>query len=298
MYYALKKIGKNVRILNVDGTAEKYNYLQTDSIIQCHDGPITPIEETDLALIFDTNDYRLLEPLYADLKKHCKVILFVDHHPALKEGPAPTEGSWINTAAASTGEMAFDIISQLGVDMNRDIARAIYTSVAFDTQLFRFIRNSPRSHEIAAQLLHYDINIDEIHRHLFSNQSKNKMAFVSEVLAKVEYSCDDKIAALEISHQDLEKHHLKPEESRDIVDIIMNIKSVEGAVVFRQEDGLQYRISLRSKGLFPVHAIAEKRNGGGHRFASGASVEGTYSQLRDEIIGEMTKLLNQHIKSA
>ncbi len=298
MYHALKKIGKDVRILNVDGTPQKYSFLNSDQIVQCYDGPISAIEPTDLALVFDTNDCRLIEPLYSVLKTHCNEVLFIDHHPPLKNGPQPTQSSWVNTQAASTGEIAFDLIKELGIELDRDICRAIYTSIAFDTQLFRLIRNSPRSHEIAAVLLKYDINSDEIHRRLFSDYTTEKVAFLSSMLSKIEYFSNKKLATLEITRQDFIKYDVKPEDSYDLVDIIMNIECLEGAVVFREEAPNEYKLSLRSKGLFHVHIIAEEFGGGGHKHASGAYTKGTYKDLRDSLIEKMLGLLNDKDQSA
>ena len=112
MYHALKSLGKNVRVLNVDATPNKYRFLSPDSYIQYFDSHYDPIHETDLTLIFDTNDKRLLAPLYDELEKKSKNIFFIDHHPVLKTGPEPTSGSVINTQAASTGEIVFDIYAQ------------------------------------------------------------------------------------------------------------------------------------------------------------------------------------------
>ena len=58
IYHALKKAGKNVRILNVDGTPKKYSFLDPDDYIQYYDGSFDPIGQPDLALIFDTSPKR------------------------------------------------------------------------------------------------------------------------------------------------------------------------------------------------------------------------------------------------
>ncbi|MEM7646059.1 MAG: DHH family phosphoesterase, partial [Pseudomonadota bacterium] len=179
MYHALVKMGKNVRILNVDATPKKYNYLAPDQYIQCFDAPHDPLEKMDLALVFDTNDKRLIEPLYEEIEEKCARIIFVDHHPILAEGPAPTSDSIINIRAASTGELTFDLIESLKVELDAQIARALYTSIVFDTQLFRYIRNSSRSHEISAYLLQYEKKPTEVHRKLFGNFTAPKLKFVA-----------------------------------------------------------------------------------------------------------------------
>ena len=289
-YHALKKIGKDVRVLNVDATPKKYNFLSPKEYIQYFDGEHEAISQTDLALIFDTNDRRLIEPLYQEIESKCKSIIFVDHHPILKEGPVPTRDSIINIRAASTGELAYDIIKKLDIPMDQKIARAIYTSVVFDTQLFRYIRSSPRSHEVAADLLKYEENPAEVHRCLFGNFTAPKLKFVADSLSQVEFFDDETLAILHIKTSDFEKVGLNIDDSRDLIDMIMNIESVKAAAVIREDAPNIYKMSLRSNGSFPVVEIAEEFGGGGHHFASGAPLTGAYSEIKNKILVSLRKV--------
>ncbi len=293
MYHALKKVGKDVRILNVDATPKKYDYLNPDEHIQCFDDIHDPIENVDLALIFDTNDKRLIEPLYEALEEQAKKIIFVDHHPVLKEGPPPTMESIINIRAASTGELAYELIQRLGIELDPQIARAIYTSIAFDTQLFRYIRNSSRSHEVVVDLLKHEKNPAEVHRFLFGNFTAPKLKFLAQALSQVEFFEDERLAILHILTQDLEDLGLNVDDSRDIVDMIMNVESVEAAALLREDAPQTFKMSLRSKGQFPILGIAENFGGGGHPFASGAPWKGSIDDLKDLVLRAMKTELNR-----
>lgn len=289
MFHALRSLGKDVRVLNVDATPNKYRFLTPDSYIQYYDTHHDPIRPTDLALVFDTNDYRLLEPLYSEVKKNCQTVLFVDHHPVLKTGPFPTEGSVININAASTGEMVFDMIKGLNVTLNRDIARALYTSIAFDTQLFRYVRNSYRSHEIAAELLRYETEPSIIHKQVFGNFTALKLKYLYKVLSEMEFFYKDRLVFLQISSEELAKYGLTAEDSRDLVDMIMNIETVEIAIVVREDESGVFKVSIRSKGHFEVNTLAESLGGGGHVFSAGASVKMPAAELKKQIVDHFSK---------
>src|SRR6476620_9940127 len=69
LFHALKKAGKKVRALNVDDTPKKYSFLHFETIVQAFEGAHDAIGDVDLAIVFDTNDHRLVEPLFADLRK-------------------------------------------------------------------------------------------------------------------------------------------------------------------------------------------------------------------------------------
>lgn len=291
LFYAIKKLNKKVQVVNVDSTPRKYRYLAPDENITYFENNRQFDTHADLCLIFDTNDERLVEPLFTELKKNCKTIAFVDHHPVLKSGPQPTPESLIDISCASTGEMAYRLIKALKIPLDRSIARCLYTSITFDTQLYRYIRNSPISHQIAAELLTFDINPEEVHRHLFGNQTVNKMAFLAKALGQIEYFSEGRLAVLHLKDADMESFHLEQDESRDVIDMLMNIETLEAAVLFREDATNRYKVSLRSKGKIEVVSVAEGIGGGGHAHAAGAFVSGSYSDLKNKLVEELIKKL-------
>lgn len=291
LFHALKASGKDVQVINVDATPKKYRFLFPDRWIQYFDSDSNLPEQVDLGLIFDTNDERLVEPLYTPMRAVAKQVAFIDHHPILKQGPSPTAESWIDVTSASTGEMAYRLIKELGLPINRDVARCLYTSITFDTQLYRFVRNSPMSHRIAAEMMEHGIDTEEIHRHLFGNQTVQKMAFLARALGQIEYFAEGRLAVLKLRDADLFHYNLEPDDSRDVIDMLMNIECLEAAALFREEEENEYKISLRSKGKIEVLSVAEDIGGGGHAHAAGAFVKGDYQTLKDQVVDDLIHLL-------
>src|SRR4051812_32125989 len=80
LYYGLKKMKKSARIIHVDPVAPKYAFLKTSDLIEVWPTLPSSLDRTDLALVFDTNDCRLVEPLFSNLQTLCNEILFIDHH--------------------------------------------------------------------------------------------------------------------------------------------------------------------------------------------------------------------------
>src|SRR3974390_1065016 len=68
LYHGLRKSGKKVRILLVDEVPKKYFFLEPDKHLEIFSGNTT-VDETDLTLIFDTNDRRLVDPLFTALQE-------------------------------------------------------------------------------------------------------------------------------------------------------------------------------------------------------------------------------------
>lgn len=292
LYHGLRKMGKNVRVMLVDACPRKYFFLEPEKHLEVFEEPHKPLGPTDLTLIFDTNDRRLVQPLFDDLIKHCREVLFVDHHPVLNQGPEPTAGSYIETRAASTGEISYFIIKGLGIRVDERIAQALYTSIAFDTQLFKFVKNSVNSHLIAAEMLMFINNAEEIHRNLFSTHTIEKVKFLSLVLGQIEYFGEGQIAVLKLRDSDLKDHKLDMDDSRDVIDMIMNVNTLQAAALFREDATNEYKMSLRSKGGMEVLGVAEAFGGGGHMFAAGASIRGTYADIKQKVVQMLLQRLD------
>lgn len=290
-YHALKNRRIPVRLLTVDKIPQKYSFLPSYNEVEIFNAEKPPVDG-DLLIAFDTNDSRRIEPLATWAAKKGSV-LFIDHHSVLEKGPHPGHSSYINTMAASTGEMTFDLLKSMRADMDSNMAQCLYTSIVFDTQLFRFIRKSPRSHQIAAELMQHAFDPTEIHRRLFGDQTPEKLRFLARALSEIEYMHSGQVAYLTLSFLDFQKYHVDPEASRDVVDMMMNVQNVEIAALFRQENQHKMKISLRSKGRFEVLSLAEKWGGGGHLFAAGSTLE---TEDLQKLKNDLQEWLNQHLK--
>lgn len=289
LFYALKKLGKNVTIVHVDKLPNRYSNFLDKTLFELYtQGGIN--SEVDLCLIFDTNDERLIEPLYSDLKNYCQNIIFLDHHPLLKTGPLPGK-AFIDTSAASTGEITYFLIKDLKIPIDQNIAESLYMSIVFDTQLFRYVRRSIISHQIALELIPHIPSPESIHRHLFGGQTPQKVRFISKSLSSIEYFLDNKVATLLINTKDIQDFGLTSEDTRDVIDKVLDIDCIEVAALFREESNNKYKISFRSKTTIDVLEVSEFFGGGGHHHASGANVSGDFENIRNQIIEYFKKKL-------
>jgi bifunctional oligoribonuclease and PAP phosphatase NrnA len=59
-----------------------------------------------------------------------------------------------------------------------------------------------------------------------------------------------------------------------LVNYALSMADVQVAIFFRELPDQRFRISLRSKGEVNVSAVAEHFGGGGHKCASGCSLDG------------------------
>jgi bifunctional oligoribonuclease and PAP phosphatase NrnA len=68
------------------------------------------------------------------------------------------------------------------------------------------------------------------------------------------------------------------------VNYALSMSDVQVAIFFRELPDKRYRISLRSKGEINVSNVAEQFGGGGHKCASGCSLDGPLAMAVAKVV--------------
>jgi phosphoesterase RecJ-like protein len=100
-----------------------------------------------------------------------------------------------------------------------------------------------------------------------------------------------RLAILELSDALLAETHSTVYDTDGIINMPFMANEIQAVALVRSEGKRQVRVSLRSKGDLDVRAIAGAFGGGGHRNASGFTVEGDGAKVRDQVIALMSAAL-------
>jgi phosphoesterase RecJ-like protein len=79
----------------------------------------------------------------------------------------------------------------------------------------------------------------------------------------------------------------REEDCEGLVNYALSMADVEVAIFFRELPDRRLRVSLRSKGEVNVSSVAEYFGGGGHKCASGCSLEGPLAVAVSRIIDRL-----------
>ncbi len=285
-YHAMKIRGQAAQIIHNDQSPSRYFFLtdQTD-IRNCEES--FDFHPSDLAIIFDTHDPLLCQPLFEKFQNAKIPVLFVDHHVPIKNKISNVT-YLINEEACCTGEIVLQLIRELGISLTSKISTALYSSLLFDTQNFKYIRNSSTAFEMAAELLKNGADHLLIQKNLFDNWSVNKMNFLSILIQNVDYRNQQKIALIKINRKSLTDFGLSSDDVSDFVDLFMSIQSLDIAIVIREEKNNDFKLSFRSR-THEVLSWAQSFNGGGHLYSSGAWVSSTEKEILSKIDNLISK---------
>jgi phosphoesterase RecJ-like protein len=210
-------------------------------------------------------------------------IVNIDHH---QSGRRFADVNWIDPEACAVGAMIYDLAIASGVEITPEIASCLYTAVLTDTGSFTYTGTGAATFGLASHLLERGADANSITQSIYFSNPESKLRVLGVALSNMEI--DGEIAWTSLSNLDMERAGAIAEDCEGIVNYLIGIAGVRAAVFLRElPDGDSFRLNLRSKGTVDVAEVAERFGGGGHRNASGCTVNGSLAEVAPRMIGEL-----------
>jgi bifunctional oligoribonuclease and PAP phosphatase NrnA len=226
------------------------------------------------------------------LKREGAHILNVDHHHD------NTHFGTVNLVvpdASCTAEVIWDLTKELGVELTRPIAEALYVGLVTDTGKFMYENTGPAAHQMAAELIDAGVDVHAVYRRIFEGVPQGKLELLARGLSNVERFDDGLLTLTHLSAEDYAVTGADPSYSEGVVDHLRALEgtAVAGLVRDLPGDGEQKRkVSLRATDdRVDVSAIARAQGGGGHRRAAGFSTTMDYPQLVEVLRASLAEQL-------
>lgn len=272
----LSLMGKKPIVL-IEDYSEKYSFIKGgEFIFKGNYDELSP----ELFISLDCGSSDRLGAAEAVFKR-AKETIAVDHHVSNTQF---ANYNIVYLDSSSTCEVVYEIIKNFCV-VNKNIAEALYTGIITDTSGFKHKSTSPRTLEVAAQLIRFDIDFSEIQTKVLYSHTKEE----TEVFLKAveRYKMEDKICYSYLSKEEILNECKADYKDLDgIVEYLLNFEGVEVSIfVYEKPDGSK-KISMRSKKA-DVSKIAVKYNGGGHKLAAGATMNTSVEEAIQTIINEI-----------
>lgn len=281
--YALKlgleKLGKKVQVICPDEIPHKYDYFIFD-----HDSAFIP--ETVVAV--DVADLKLLGNFHAQFEN--RIDLNIDHHVS---NTHYAKRLYLDENAAACAECVFEILDELGVEFDRDIANAIYTGISTDTGCFRYSNVTAKTHEIAAKLCAIGVDAADINRKMFETKSKSRLMLEMMVLNEAEFHFDDKCMLLSATSEMQQKTGCTQGDLEGVASMSRSVEGVLAGVSIKQTEEDKYKISLRTYPPLDASEICKKLGGGGHKAAAGCTAVGNLDEVKKQILKAVKEALEE-----
>jgi phosphoesterase RecJ-like protein len=212
-----------------------------------------------------------------------RILINIDHHAS---GRAFGSFNWIDEHACAVAAMIYRIAEAARVEITQSMATCLYTSILSDTGSFTYPGTSAETFDIAHALTLKGASPSQIARDVLFSSPLSKIKLLGTALSNLE--CEGEIAWSWVTQQDLNRTSAVPEDCEGVVNHLISIAGIESAVFLRElPSANQFRLSIRSKGRVNVALVAESFGGGGHRTASGCTMDGPLSVATDRILKQL-----------
>lgn len=275
--WALQALGKDARVVMRDRAPVPLNEFPGVDEIEV---AATVPETTEAVVVLECGD--LARTGLDGLERY--QVVNVDHHPG-NTGFGAVQ--WFDGSAAACGELVFEIITELGVPLTPDMATQLLVAIVTDTGSYRYAGVSPRTFTISARLLEAGADPVAVARKLYDGNTLGRLRLQGAVLQSMELVDAGRVASLHLDLPTMAASGADPEDTDGLINQPLSVKAIQAVVFFKQAEGGQYRVSLRSKGDIDVGKVARSFGGGGHKNAAGCTLSGPLADLREQVFARL-----------
>ena len=239
-------------------------------------------------LIVDCSELPRLGDMGESLKGFDTFI--VDHH---KTAEVPAGAQSVIDPTSPAAVCLLTMLYELVVGQpDPETAKIMFLGLSTDTGFFRFLReDSAPVFELAARLVRYGANPNKMYNNITGGKPWSTRKLLGLLLSKTERYCGGKLALTYESMEDTKNWGQEGRDSDSLYSALLSVEGVEAAVFLRQETESSCTGGFRSLDNIDVSAVAAKFGGGGHKNASGMSVQGRVDTIIPQIVKEFSKIL-------
>lgn len=256
-----------------------------------------PDTSADLAIIVDTTAEVLLSKVIDSpgmrhfLETH--QVLAIDHHKTGSD--LSFKHDLLVDDAVATAEIIYNLANQSKWSINQQAATNLLVSMMSDSLGFTTQTVDSNTFLVASELTKlgascYDI---ESRRREYMKKSPEILKYKGELIERIEYFLDGKLAVVRIPWDEIQKYSDKYNPSVLVLDEMRFVEGVEAGIAIKTyPDG---RLTGKIRSNLPIaENIAGYFGGGGHEYAAGFRIYESIDTVIPELINAVDKVIKEY----
>lgn len=272
---ALRERGKTVDAAVDDGVPSLFLFMVGAETVKAS----LDAGEWDLMISVDASDMERIGLTGAYGMAHSQKVINLDHHPT---NTGFGDIHLIVPEAVSASEVIFTWLSSIGHPISLDVATPLLTGVVTDTLGFRTSNVTSYSLGVAQQLMEAGAPLADIVQRTLVSKPYNTVELWREALPSVRLH--DSIISAVVTRANLKKARLPEASDSGLAGFLIAVEEANIAVVFKETSEGRVELSFRSKPGFDVSGVAFGLGGGGHKQASGATINGSLDAAQARVM--------------
>ncbi len=257
----------------------------------------------DLSIIVDTSADSLLENIDKAGQKgwlRAKPCIVIDHHDVVCT--IDYADVVCNYPGVATTEVIYELAKQLDWPLNVEAQNMIYTGIMSDSLGLTTDATTARSIHIVGELVEGGVKIPELEekRRDMIRKSPEMVAYKGELLQRIEYFDNNRVATVSIPWKEIEKYSQQYNPSILVLDDMRLTTGTAIAISFKLYSDDHITGKIRANYGYPIAAdLAKHFGGGGHVYSSGfkMALRGRpFNEVKSECIQYASDLLDNLLK--
>lgn len=280
----LESLGKKVFMLCEDDLPKNYQSLPGASKL------IRKLQrQVDLAISVDCGSKNMIGK-NLEVFEMANFVIEIDHH---RSRTPFGDILLVDPEAASAGELVYELLTDLYIPITVDIAQNILTSLIVETNSFRLPGIRPRTFELCSELLKSGVDFYKLAESVYWVTSKETALLSGISLSRCKFSTSGELAWSVLTKSDLRRMNASDSDADPVTEKIRSIQGVQIAILFREKNPKEWRVSLRSKDGINLATLAEQFGGGGHLSAAGCTIPKRRKYI-NQLLKSAQELLDKH----
>ena len=255
----LRQLGKAAWVLENPEVTPRFSWLLEGLTKECP-------EEQDTVVSVDVASPGMLPKAFEIYKDRCA--LRIDHHGS---ATSFTPEELVDPQSASCAELVCDVITLLGIQMDKAIAEAVYVGASTDTGCFRFANTNAHCFLVASVCAQAGADIFKLNQALFETNSLAKLRMHAWMVENMKLFGDGKLAIVAIPRAVEELLGVTDDDMDNISSYPRTVEGVCMAATLRQTKDGDTKLSVRAVPGYDAAAVCAHFGGGGHKGAAGGS---------------------------
>lgn len=233
----------------------------------------------DLMISVDSSDEERTGAVGAFGRSRSQQVINLDHHAT---NTLFGDIHLVMPETVSATEVIFHWLRHMQQPFSQDIAVPLLTGLLTDTLGFRTNNVTAETLRLATTLMEAGANLNDITMRTLDSKPFRMLELWKHALTSV--MLDQAVIAANVTQADLSAVHVDDVTDGGLVSLLNQVNEARVAVVFKELPDGKVEISLRSKPGYDVSQVAFAVGGGGHKQASGATIDGPLDAARARIL--------------
>lgn len=273
-----RQLGREVELISADPVPAAFDFLPLFSEFRPR-----PDRDADLVVVCDAATLERVGRLAIECRSwlEAATVVNIDHH---RTNDGFGRLNCVDPTAAATCQVIVEMLPELGVTTDSDLATALLAGIVRDSHGFSDAATDARTLRAAAQMVEAGANIQTVHRRILAELPYRTLALWGRLLASMERSADGRVLTAILLPTMLDETGTTQEDADGFVEFMAQAREADVSVLLREVRSAETRVSLRVRDGVDATRIAATFGGGGHRHRAGCTIPAPAARAREQVV--------------